>query len=174
MLLMGGLIGRILSEFAITLSAITLISGAISLSLTPMLCSRFLPDNGREGRLDKFSTRINQKMRDGYGRLLTKVIDWHNEALLIGLICLILTVWLFYLIPTDFVPDEDAGFFVVYTQEREAGSSTRLQEYEKQVAEVLINHPAVDKIIAMSSYSEYRKGQNLVALKPHSERAPVR
>ena len=66
---------------------------------------------------------MNKKMRDAYGRMLAKVIDKYYEAVFVGVICLILTVWLFYYIPTDFVPDEDAGFFVVYTQEMEAGSS---------------------------------------------------
>ena len=174
MLLMSGLMGKILSEFAITLSAITLISGAISLSLTPMLCSRFLAEGNHKGRLSQFSNRINERMRNAYGRMLSKVIDRHNQALLVGLICLLLTVWLFVIIPTDFVPDEDAGFLVVYTQEMEAGSSIRMRYYEKQVAEVLKAHPAVDKIIAMSSYSEYRKGQNLVTLKPHRDRASIK
>jgi len=174
MLLMSGLMGKILSEFAITLSAITLISGAISLSLTPMLCSRFLPQNNREGGLFKFSTRINERMRNAYGRTLSKVIDRYYEAVFVGIICLALTIWLFYHIPIDFVPDEDAGFFIVYTQEMEAGSSYRLRHYEKQVADILKAHPAVDKVIAISSYSEYRKGQNLVALKPHDQRAPIK
>jgi len=173
MLLMGGLIGKIFREFAITLSAVTLISGAISLSLTPMLCSRFLPQNNQQGWLFHHSTKINKRMRDAYGRMLAKVIDRYYQAAFVGFICLILTIFLFYYIPIDFVPDEDAGFFVVYTQAMEAGSSTRMQKYERQVADVLKAHPAVDKIVAISSYSEYRKGQNLVVLKPHNQRAPI-
>lgn len=173
MLLMGGLMGTIMREFAITLSAVTLISGAISLSLTPMLCSLFLPDHNREGKLQQFSTRINNRMRDVYGRILAKVIDRYYAAVGVGLVCLGLTAWLFYVIPTDFLPNEDAGFFVVYTQEMEAGSSRRMQSYEKLVADVLKRHPAVDKVIAMSSYSEYRKGQNLIVLKPHNQRASI-
>lgn len=174
MLLMSGLLGKILSEFAITLSAVTLISGAISLSLTPMLCSRFLPQKNHEGKFFQYSTRINKRMHDAYARMLAKVIDRSYAALFIGSICLALTVWLFYHIPTDFVPDEDAGFFIVYTQAMEARSSIRMRNYERQVAEVLKAHPAVDKIIAISSYSEYRKGQNLVTLKPHNQRAPIK
>lgn len=173
MLLMSGLLGKILSEFAVTLSAVTLISGAISLSLTPMLCSRFLSENKEEGKFFKFSNRWNNRMRDAYGRMLSKVIDWHWAAVCVGFFCLLSTVFFFFLIPTDFVPNEDAGFFIVYTQEQEGGSSFRMQNYEKKVAEALIAHPAVDKIIAMSAYSEYRKGQNLIALKPHDQRASI-
>ncbi len=145
MLLMGGLLGKIFSEFAITLTAVTLISGAISLSLTPMLCSRFLPEDPEAGKMLQFSTRINDKMRDGYGRMLTKVIDKYYAAVSVGAICLGLTIWLFFIIPTDFLPNEDSGFFIVYTQGMEAASSGRMQEYEKEVAEVLRNHPAVHK-----------------------------
>lgn len=173
MLLMQGLLGKILSEFAITLAVVTLISGAISLSLTPMLCSRFLSNNRKEGKLFKWSEKFNHRTRNIYGKMLAKVIDWHNAAIFVGLICLILTAWFFYVIPTDFVPNDDAGFFVVYTQGREGGSSSRMRNYEKQVAEVLKEHPAVDRTIAMSSYSEYRKGQNLVVLKPFHERKPA-
>jgi hydrophobic/amphiphilic exporter-1 (mainly G- bacteria), HAE1 family len=173
-LLMVGLLGKILSEFAVTLTTITVISGMISLSLTPMLCSRFLSTKESKNRLFKSAAGWHKRMLDGYARSLAKVIDRLGAAILIGLLCLILTIWLFYLIPTDFVPDEDAGFFVVYTQGMEAGSSYRLLEYEKQVADVLKAHSAVDKVVAISSYSEYRKGQNLVVLKPYSQRAPVK
>ncbi len=172
-LLMGGLLGKILSEFAITLTVITIISGIISLTLTPMLCSRFLPKNQDNSKMFDLSKRYNTWMHEGYRRALTKVIDRYNLAVLIGAICLILTVVFFYIIPTDFVPDEDAGFFIVYTQGREAGSSNSMQKHQKQVADILIAHPAVDKVVAISSYAAYRKGQNLVALKPHSERDSI-
>lgn len=174
MLLMGGLMGAIMREFAITLSAVTLISGVISLSLTPMLCSLFLPPHNHEGKLQQFSTRINNRMRDAYGRMLAKVIDRYYAAVAVGLFCLVLTGWFFYTIPTDFLPNEDAGFFIVYTQEMEAGSSMRMQNYEKQVAQVLKEHPAVEKVITMSSYAQYRKGQNLVVLKPYAQRGSVK
>jgi hydrophobic/amphiphilic exporter-1 (mainly G- bacteria), HAE1 family len=173
-LLMSGLLGRILSEFAITLTVVTVLSGIIALSLTPMLCSRFLSVGGDDSRLFKWSQNLNQRMRNAYGRMLAKVIDWHNAAIVVGVVCLVLTVWLFYVIPTDFVPDDDAGFFIVYTQGLEGGSSIRMQSLEKQVGQALIAHPAVDRVIAMSSYSEYRKGQNLVTLKPFNQRKPAR
>lgn len=174
MLLISGLLGKIFFEFAITLSAVTLISGIISLTLTPMLCSRFLPEpNSGKSKLFEWSSSIHKKMRDAYGRMLLKVIDWQGTALLVGLICLILTCLLFYKLPTDFLPDEDTGFFIAYAQAMEAGSSSQMLNYQKQIVEVLQAHPAVDKIVAISSYSEYRKAQNLVVLKPISERASV-
>ena len=162
--------GKILSEFAITL-----------------ICHHhhfrdhlFKPDSDalqslscpkrNEGKFFQFSI-ASTKNEGCLWQDACKVIDKYYAAVFVGLICLVLTVLLFYYIPTDFVPDEDAGFFVVYTQEMEAGSSIRMRIYEKTVDRYPKAHPAVDKIVAMSSYSEYRKAQNLVALKPHKERA---
>jgi HAE1 family hydrophobic/amphiphilic exporter-1 len=101
MLLMGGLIGKIFKEFAITLVAATCISGVISLTLAPMLCSLFLPtlkeeEKTKRYKLFEWSHALNQKMRDSYGRMLNKVIDHSRTALAIGILCLVLTIGLFY------------------------------------------------------------------------------
>lgn len=175
MLLISGLLGKIFYEFAITLSVVTILSGLLALTLTPMLCSRFLPEKQGEdeSRLSRWANTYNKKMRDSYERMLNKVIDWEKMALVVGGLCLILTVLLFYILPTDFLPDEDTGFFIAYAQGMEAGSSYRMWDYEKKIVEVLKAHPAVEKVVAISSYSEYRKAQNLVLLKPLSERASV-
>lgn len=172
MLFMGGLIGKIFREFAITLTIITLISGIISLTLTPMLCSRFLPPRQEIGKFSKWAKDVNDRMKEGYRRKLQGVLDNSIAALLVGVICLVLTVFLFYYIPVDFVPDEDTGFFIVYTQEMEAGSSESMLRNQQRVAEILRNNPAVESAVAISSYSEYRKGQNLVRLKPYKKRPP--
>ena len=105
MVLVSGLIGKFFFEFAITLSAVTLISGLISLTLTPMLCSRFLPDPKKgHSKWFEWSLRYNEKMRDRYGKLLGKVIDHQYIALFIGAVCLILTCILFYILPPTFCP----------------------------------------------------------------------
>jgi len=178
MLLLGGLLGKIFKEFAITLAAVTVISGLISLTLTPMLCSRFLPERGEDkpdqkSRIYKWSSRLNERMRERYRRMLVSVLNHRVTALLIGGICLVLTVVLFIYLPTDFLPDEDVGFFIAYTQEMEAGSSISTLKKEKQVLDVIKAHPAVDKVVGISSYSEYRKSQNLVVLKPIHKRASI-
>lgn len=174
MIFMKGLIGLLFQEFAITLAAVTLISGVIALVLTPMLCSRFLPNERKETALSRWANKFNAKLRDRYGKMLKEVIDHHNAAIAVFLGCLAATVFLFFHLPVDFIPDEDAGFFVVYTQGMEAASSIRMLEYEKEVARIIGEHPAVKSLVAISSYSEYRKGQNLVLLKPRNERPPIR
>ncbi len=176
MLLMGGLIGKIFQEFAITLIAVTIISGIVSLTLTPMLCSRFLPNlngenqNESQFKIFQWSKNVNSRMRNRYEKMLRKVIDHVYTALAIGALCLLLTIVLFIYLPIDFVPDEDTGFFIAYTQGSEGGSSYRMLDYEKKVIDILKNHPYVDSVVAISSYSEYRKGQNLILLKPENER----
>jgi len=177
MLFMGGLIGKIFSEFAITLAAITIISGLISLTLTPMLCSRFIPPRSAQKEqksfMEKLSDKFNSSMRNGYEKMLVKVFDHKFTALLIGLLCLIATLFMFYYLPTDFVPNEDVGFFAVYTQEREGGSSYRMLDFENKIIDVIKNEPGVDNFVALSSVNEYRKGLNFVHLKPQEDRKPI-
>jgi hydrophobic/amphiphilic exporter-1 (mainly G- bacteria), HAE1 family len=176
MLFMGGLIGKIFKEFAITLTAITVISGLISLTLTPMLSSRFLPPHNakaKEMENTSWSYRITQKMQKYYRQALLAVLHHRITAILVAISCTLATLLLFFYLPTDFVPDEDLGFFIVYTQEREGGSSYSMLDKENQLIKLLKNHPAVEKLVSISSYSEYRKGLNLVHLKPRGERPSI-
>lgn len=177
MLFMGGLIGKIFSEFAITLTAITIISGLISLTLTPMLSSRFIPPRNNLGQhkpiMAKISDNINTSLRNAYHKMLVKVFDHQWTALTIGLLSLIATVYLFFYIPTDFVPNDDVGFFAIYTQEMEGGSSAHMLDYENKVIDVLRNEPYVDRFVALSSVTEYRKGMNYIHLKPLDQRPPI-
>ncbi|MEI8124124.1 MAG: efflux RND transporter permease subunit [Parachlamydiaceae bacterium] len=174
MLLMSGLLGKILREFALTLTAITVISGIVSLSLAPMLCSRFLSVTQHKGKLTQWGDKVNLRMRERYRKMLIPVLDHEYMALFVGAACLLATIFLFYYLPIDFLPDEDDGFFIAYTQTQEAGSSYQLLEYEKQVMNIIKENPAVESSVAISSYSEYRKGQNLIRLKPLTKRLPIK
>lgn len=177
MLLLGGLLGKIFKEFAVTLTAVTIISGIISLTLTPMLCSRFLSERNtrtyRESKVYLWSSNFNNRLRNRYKLWLLRFLNHTFIAVTVGVACLILTVVLFLILPTDFVPDEDVGFFIAYTQEMEAGSSYSMLKKQNQIMDVIRQHPAVEKVVGISSYSEYRKGQNLIKLIPFAERAPI-
>lgn len=177
MLFMGGLIGKIFHEFAITLLAITLISGFISLTLTPMLCSRFIPPRLNHGnpqsRVEKIVDKVNSSMRNVYHRMLVRVFDHQGAALTIGLATLAATCYLFFSLPVDFVPNEDVGFFVIYTQEMEGGSSGRMLHYENEIIDLLRKEPSIDTFVALSSINEYRKGLNFIHLKPENQRPPI-
>jgi hydrophobic/amphiphilic exporter-1 (mainly G- bacteria), HAE1 family len=178
MLFMGGLIGKIFSEFAITLTAITIISGLISLTLTPMLCSRFIPPRNKQEKqkplMARFSDRFNTFLSAHYHKMLVKVFDHQIAALTVGLVTLIATVYLFMHLPTDFVPNEDVGFFAIYTQEMEGGASAKMLDYENKIIELLRNEPYIDRFVALSSApTEYRKGLNYIHLKPQDQRPPI-
>ena len=112
-------------------------------------------------------------MEKKYRKALVSVLHHRLTAIVVALLCTLSTVLLLSYLPTDFVPNEDLGFFVIYTQEREGGSSYSMLENENKLAHVLRNNPAVDRLVAISSYSEYRKGLNLVHLKPLDKRQPM-
>jgi len=176
MLFMGGLIGKLFREFAITLSVITILSGFISLTLTPMLSSRFIPPKNSKAtstKMSRFADKMHHITQQRYKKMLVAVLDHHKSALAVGLACLIATAWLIVHIPTDFLPDEDIGFFVVYTQALEGGSSYNMVDLESQLIELLRKNPAIQAFVSISAYSEYRKGLNLVRLKPQGERPPI-
>jgi hydrophobic/amphiphilic exporter-1 (mainly G- bacteria), HAE1 family len=177
MLFMGGLIGKIFHEFAVTLTIITILSGLISLTLTPMLASRFIPpktsENSKRSKIALWSEKINHFMQKKYEKALIEVLDHRFTALFIAGFCLAATFWLLKDIPTDFLPDEDVGFFVIYTQTIEGGSSANLLRDENQLIEIVKKNPAVDRFVVISSVNEYRKGLNLVLLKPISQRPPI-
>ncbi|HEV8050989.1 MAG TPA: efflux RND transporter permease subunit [Parachlamydiaceae bacterium] len=176
MLFMGGMIGKIFREFAITLAVVTIISGFISLTLTPMLSSRFI-STGKEdknpSRMSILSNNANQWMCERYRRMLSAVFDHQWSALLVALGSLAATLYLLTHIPTDFVPNEDVGFFVIYTQEIEGGSSPRMLDYENRIIELLRSYPHIETFVALSSINEYRKGLNFVRLKPQNQRPPI-
>lgn len=177
MLFMGGLLGKIFHEFAVTLTTITVLSGILSLTLTPMLCARFLPPRKSgelaKSRISRLSDRANAIMQGWYHQALGSVLDHRFTALGVCGACLTATVLLLKYIPVDFLPNEDVGFFVVYTQEMEGGSSYRMLENENRLIDIIRKNPAVDKFVAISSINEYRKGLNLVHLKPMDERPPI-
>lgn len=176
MLFMGGLVGKILSEFAITLTAVTIISGILSLTLTPMLSSRFIPPrNSTRGTtvFSRWSDRTNNWLRMKYRTILIAVLDHRWTAMIIGVLCTVATVFLLSYLPTDFAPDDDVGFFIIYTEGKEGGSSKYTLGNENKLIDIVRQNPAVENFVAISSYAEFRKGLNLVHLKKFNQRPPV-
>jgi HAE1 family hydrophobic/amphiphilic exporter-1 len=176
MLFMGGLMGKIFKEFAVTLTTVTLISGVLSLTLTPMLCSRLIPardSDRRKSKMAEWSAHFNEYLSGKYRRLLTTVIGHKIFAILIFFFCLAATIFLFFKLPIDFLPEEDVGFFIAYAQGAQAGASEKALKQENQILEVLRTNPSIESVVGISSYSEYRNIQNLIRLKPSGQRPPV-
>lgn len=172
LLFMGGLLGKILSEFAITLTMITLLSGVISLSLTPMLCSLFIPERVSEEK-ETIGHKFNNKLISYYKPGLEWILVHRFVALAILVVSVVLSAWLFIVIPKDFIPNDDIGFFVAYTQSAEGTSSTHMIEMQNKVADVVRADPNVERFVSISANQQFRNGILYIRLKPRSERKPI-
>ena len=110
-LFMAGMLGRMLHEFAVTITFAILISGVVSLTLTPMLCSRFLkpPAEQKHGWLYNFMERFFDAMLHAYDRSLTKVLRFRRTTVVVTLLMLLITGWLFTRMPMGLLPADDIG-----------------------------------------------------------------
>jgi HAE1 family hydrophobic/amphiphilic exporter-1 len=138
-LFMGGLIGRLFREFAVTIGTAVLVSGFVSLTLTPMLCSRFLkpPGEVHHGHLFLASERIFNWFRDLYSRSLYPVLRHRLATGLVSLAVLAGTVALFYIIPKGFVPSEDRDMIQIQTEGPEGIAYKSMFEHQQALAEVV-------------------------------------
>jgi len=138
-LFMGGILGRLLHEFAVTIGVAILVSGFVSLTLTPMLCSRFLkpPSEVRHGRTYMASERVFRWMLDFYGRSLKAVMRHRRTTMAVTALSLAASVYLFSVIPKGFIPDEDAGFIYAPTEAAQGISFEAMKEHQQAVAEVV-------------------------------------
>jgi hydrophobic/amphiphilic exporter-1 (mainly G- bacteria), HAE1 family len=149
-LFMGGILGRLLHEFAVTIGAAILVSGVVSLTLTPMLCSRFLrpPKEEHHGRLYKLSERGFDAMRGAYVRTLKPVLR-HRFATMMVLVALIIgTGYLFMVTPGGFLPSEDTGSVFTFTEAKQGISFESMKAHQKQLAAILLKDPNVDNIMS--------------------------
>src|SRR3990172_8442321 len=144
-LFMGGIMGRLLHEFAVTISMAVLISGFVSLSLTPMLCSRFLKhrEKAHHGRVYETSERFFNGMVNYYERSLKTALDYKKTVFIISIIILILTIYLFAVIPKGFLPNEDLGMIFGFTEGPEGNSFDSMAAHQQQIASIVSKDPNV-------------------------------
>lgn len=175
MIFMGGLIGKIFQEFAITLVIITLLSGIISLTLTPMLCSRFIKAHSQssENILEKSANFFNNALLALYKPALNWILDHRWVALVLGVLSVVLSGYYFYILPQDFIPDDDIGFIIAYTQSEQGTSPSRMIEYQNKVIDVIDADPSVDTLVSIAANPQYRNGIIFIRLKPRDERPPI-
>jgi HAE1 family hydrophobic/amphiphilic exporter-1 len=175
MLFMGGVIGRLFHEFAVTIVAAILISGFVSLSLTPLLASRFVKkrDLSEKTGMETFSDKINERMK----KLYEPILRWalHHRLVMLGLgsFCIVASIGLFVFLPKDFLPPEDVGFIESYTLARDGTSPYLMEEYHKKACNLIVQDPNVESMISISSYSNSNEGIIFIRLKPYKERAPL-
>jgi multidrug efflux pump len=176
LLFMGGVVGRLFSEFAITLSVTILISAAVSLTLTPMMCSRILKAKAdrKPGRFYDASERVYQRVVDFYSRTLQKVLKHQPLTLLVALATLILTILLYIVAPKGFIPVQDTGVIQGISQAQQNVSFTEMAQKQQQLADVILKDPAVESLSSFIGAdginTTLNSGRILINLKPLAER----
>ncbi len=172
---MRGLVGRLFNEFALTVTCAILISGVVSLTLTPMLSSRFLQQHEHHGRLYNWLEHGFNRVRDGYGRTLAWSVDHWRTMLAAAAMILGLTWYLFGITPTGFIPSEDTGQIIADTKAPEGVTFEQMRDLQAQVAKVVMQNPNV--AAAMSSAGQGRGGVSggnvgrmFIRLKPQDRR----
>ena len=144
-LFMGGIIGRLLHEFAVTIGVSILVSGFVSLTLTPMLCSRFLKagSHQKHGYLYKKSEAIFDGMLHAYDWTLKKVMAHSFATLMLSFVVLGATVWLYIAIPKGFLPSEDQGNLFAFTEGIQGISYDDMVRHQQEAAKVIGSSPYV-------------------------------
>jgi HAE1 family hydrophobic/amphiphilic exporter-1 len=179
-LLMGGIVGRVFREFAVTITATILLSGFVSLTLTPMLCARVLK-NHEEGEshnivLRGFEAMFKLWLR-GYEVTLDFVLKYRFAMILVMMGTLVGTVWLYIVIPKGFFPIEDTGFINVVAEGPSDISFSAMTARTRQVMDALLKDPAVDYLNITTGVGGANAtsnfGRALVVLKPRDQREGV-
>ena len=176
-LFMSGIIGRLLHEFAVTIGVAILVSGFVSLTLTPMLCSRFLrpPKEEHHGRAYMWLEHVFDKMLKFYEQTLQLALR-HGLAIMVSLVVsLLITAYLFVVMPKGFLPSEDTGSLFAFTEAAEGISFDAMAEHQKAVAEIFLHDPNIENIMSAignigSVAGGLNQGRIFARLKPRNQR----
>jgi HAE1 family hydrophobic/amphiphilic exporter-1 len=178
-LFMGGIVGRLLHEFAVTIGVSILVSGFVSLTLTPMLCSRFLKPGShtRHGYLNRKTEAAFDALRDGYDWSLKKVMAHPFATLMLSFVVMGATAWLFMAIPKGFLPSEDQGNLFAFTEGIQGISFEDMVRHQKEAAKVIGESPYVANYMSTVGgggvNAALNSGRIFARLKPRSERPHV-
>ncbi|MDD5543323.1 MAG: efflux RND transporter permease subunit [Acidobacteriia bacterium] len=177
-LFMGGIVGRLLHEFAVVIGMAVLVSGFVSLSLTPLLCSRFLrpPQSQKHSHIYQVSERMFDGLRHGYDWSLKKVLRYRFATLILSLVLIVLTGYLFTKVSYGFLPSEDTGQIFTFTEAAQGISYDAMVAHQKALAQIVSQDPNVDSF--MSSIGAggaglaggANQGRMFIRLKPRNER----
>jgi HAE1 family hydrophobic/amphiphilic exporter-1 len=174
-LFMGGIVGRLFHEFAVTIAVAVLISGFVSLSLSPMLCSRFLRHEGSSrSRIYRATEKAFDFVLQVYGAGLRWILLHKALAMVFTGLVMVLTIYLFVAIPKGFIPSEDTGQLVAITEAPEGISFYSLVEHQKRVAAVVAEDPNIEAFMSSAGARGGIIGSNqgtlFMKLKPRAER----
>jgi multidrug efflux pump len=172
-LLMGGIVGRLFREFALTLSLAIGVSLIVSLTLTPMMCSRLLfepHEKKEEGRFARWLERGFERMQNGYARTLGWSLRHPRLILLVLLATIGLNIWLYIIVPKGFFPQQDTGRLVGGIQADQATSFQAMKVKFSEMMKIVQANPAVDSVVGFTGGRQTNSGFMFVSLKPKSER----
>ncbi|HVW77047.1 MAG TPA: efflux RND transporter permease subunit [Alloacidobacterium sp.] len=176
LLFMGDVVGRLFREFAVTLAVTIVISAVVSLTLTPMMCSRILRHNpeSQQGRFYRASERVFERMIAFYGRTLKWVLQYQTITLLIALATLVLTVFLYIIIPKGFFPVQDTGVIQGISQAPQSISFQAMADQQKELAKIILQDPAVQSLSSFigvdGTNTTLNSGRFAINLKPLDQR----
>jgi multidrug efflux pump len=171
-LLMGGIVGRLFREFAVTLSVTIALSLAVSLTATPMMCAKFLRPIEKEGHnwLYRLSERGFDNLAAAYDRGLRWVLNHQGLTLSVTVATICLNVVLFIIIPKGFFPQQDTGSLNGSIQASQDISFDAMRVKQRQFSEIVLSDPAVNSIVTFVGGGAVNTGRMFIALKPLSER----
>ncbi|HEY3598769.1 MAG TPA: efflux RND transporter permease subunit, partial [Paraburkholderia sp.] len=172
-LLMGGIVGRLFREFALTLSLAIAVSLVVSLTLTPMMCSRLLHEphqKKQEGRFARWLERGFNSLQGGYKRTLGWALRHPRLILLVLLATVALNVWLYIIVPKGFFPQQDTGRLVGGIQADQSTSFQAMKVKFSEMMQIVKANPNVDTVVGFTGGRQTNSGFMFVALKPKTER----
>jgi hydrophobe/amphiphile efflux-1 (HAE1) family protein len=173
---MGGIIGRLFREFAVTVSVAVVGSAAISLTLTPVMCSLFLKEEGLhpKGRFNRGAERVFQSALNGYDRGLKFVFRHQLSALIVTLLLMVATGYLYVTMPKGFFPQQDTGFIFGEVDVREDASMLQTDKIRGQVVDIVRHNPGAEGVFSYDGATPYNPAENTArifwGLKPYDER----
>jgi HAE1 family hydrophobic/amphiphilic exporter-1 len=181
---MGGIVGRLFHEFAVTIAAAILVSGFVSLTLIPMLCARFLKGGShgkqaRHNRLFDLFERGYEAVLRFYERTLRWAMGHRRSVMVFSAVTLVATVVLYQLVPKGFIPSEDTGRVRSSTETAQGTSFDAMVEHQQRAAERVRQNPYVDAVLSNigtgsgNSTGLPNQGRLTVRLKPRGERPPA-
>ncbi len=170
LLMMGGIMGRLFREFAVTLSVAILVSMVVSLTATPMMCAHLLKEQESHGWLYRTSGKVFDWMLRVYGRTLTGVLRFPGITLTVLIATIVLNVYLYIRVPKGFFPQQDNGRIMGAVQ---ADQDTSFQAMDKtllRMIKIIVADPAVDTVNGYTGGGQMNAARMFIALKPPAER----
>jgi HAE1 family hydrophobic/amphiphilic exporter-1/multidrug efflux pump len=172
LLFMGGMLGRLFREFAVTVAVALAVSAIVSLTLIPMMCGRLIhrAQVENENRLGRWSARAIERMLDGYRVSLAWALAHAPFMLAVAIAFLVATVWLFVVIPKGFIPQQDVGIIAGSTESAADTSFVAMTGRHEALLERILTDPEVEAVSSFTNPSPFNQGRVFIYLKPFAQR----